>query len=143
MLILDLDLVTSLEGRELPRSSGEPLLHGEFPPAVSLSSGVSSLPPLLSWEELSWLERQGVTENSPVHDLGWRESSDGTGSISVSQESPDQSVGVQGAGLGDVAADESLGVFYCQLRSLVGSRVVCSGDPMNNPPPRTEILKHF
>ena len=143
MLVLDPDLITRLEGRELPSSSGQSLLHGEFPFTVSLSSGVRGLPPLLSGEELSWLERQGVTENSPVHDLSWRESCDGTGSVSMSQESPDQSVGVQGAGLGDVAADESLGVFYCQLCSLVGSRVVCSGDPMDNPPPRTEILKHF
>ena len=71
VLILDLDLVTSLERRELPSSSGKSLLHGEFPPTVSLSSGVRSLPPLLSWEELSWLERQGVAENSPVHDLSW------------------------------------------------------------------------
>ena len=99
MLILNLDLVTSLEGRELPRSSGQSLLHGEFLSAVSLSSGVSSLPPLLSWEELSWLERQGVTENSAIQDLSWRKARDGTGSVSVSQESSDQSVSVQGASL--------------------------------------------
>ena len=71
VLVLDPDLITRLEGRELPSSSGQSLLHGEFLSAVSLSSGVSSLPPLLSWEELSWLERQGVAENSPVHDLSW------------------------------------------------------------------------
>ena len=143
VLILDLDLVTSLERRELPSSSGKSLLHGEFPPTVSLSSGVRSLPPLLSWEELSWLERQRVTENSPVHDLGWRESCDGTRSISVGQESPDQGVGVQGAGLGDVAADESLGVFDCQLCSLVCSRIVGCRDTVDNSPPGTEFFKDF
>ena len=95
MLVLDLDLITRLERRELPSSSGQSLLHGEFSFAVSLSSGVRGLPPLLSGEELSWLERQGVTENSPVHDLGWGEAGDGTGSVSVSQESPDQGVSVQ------------------------------------------------
>ena len=85
VLVLDLDLITRLERRELPSSSGQSLLHGEFPLTVSLSPGVRRLSPLLSGEELSWLERQGVTENSPIQDLGGREASDGTGSISVSQ----------------------------------------------------------
>ena len=143
VLVLDLDLITRLERRELPSSSGQSLLHGEFSFAVSLSSGVRGLPPLLSGEELSWLERQGVTEDSPVQNLSWREACDGTRSVSVSQESPDQSVSVQGASLGDVAADQSLGVFNRQLCSLVCPRIVGSRDPMDNSPPRAKIFKHF
>ena len=143
MLVLDLDLITRLERRELPSSSGQSLLHGEFSFAVSLSSGVRGLPPLLSGEELSWLERQGVTENSSVQDLSWREASDGTGSVSVSQQSSDQSVSVQGASLGDITADQSFGVFDCELCSLVCSRIVCCRDPMDDPPSRAEIFKDF
>ena len=140
-LVLDPDLITRLEGRELPSSSGQSLLHGEFPFTVSLSSGVRGLPPLLSGEELSWLERQGVTENSSVQNLSWREASDGTGSVSVSQESSDQSVGVQGASLGDITTDQSLSVFDCQLCSLVCSRIVCCRDPMDDSSLRAEIFE--
>ena len=143
VLVLDPDLITRLEGRELPSSSGQSLLHGEFPFTVSLSSGVRGLPPLLSGEELSWLERQGVTENSSVQDLSWREASDGTGSVPVSQQSFDQSVSVQGASLGDITADQSLGVFDCQFCSLVCSRIVGCRDPVDDPPARAEIFKDF
>ena len=143
VLVLDLDLITRLERRELPSSSGQSLLHREFPLTVSLRSGVRRLSPLLSGEELSWLERQGVTENSSVQDLSWREASDGTGSVPVSQQSFDQSVSVQGASLGDVATDQSLGMFDCQFCSLVSPRVVGSGDTMDNSPPRAEIFKNF
>ena len=113
VLVLDLDLVTRLERRELPSSSGQLFLHGIFPHTVGLCSGVCSLSPLLSGEEFSRLEWQGVTENSPVHDLGWGEAGDGTRSVSVSQESLEQSIGVQGASLGNITADHSLGVFDC------------------------------
>lgn len=143
VLVLDLDLITRLERRELPSSSGQSLLHREFPLTVSLRSGVRRLSPLLSGEELSWLERQGVTENSSVQDLSWREASDGTGSVSVSQQSSDQSVSVQGASLGDITADQSFGVFDCELCSLVCSRIVCCRDPMDDPPSRAEIFKDF
>ena len=143
VLVLDLDLITRLERRELPSPSGQSLLHGVFPLTVSLSSGVRRLSPLLSGEELSWLERQGVTENSSVQNLSWREAGDGTGSVSVSQESSDQSVGVQGASLGDITTDQSLSVFDCQLCSLVCSRIVCCRDPMDDSPPRAEILEDF
>ena len=143
MLVLDLDLITRLERRELPSSSGQSLLHGEFPLTVSLSSGVRRLSPLLSGEELSWLERQGVTEDSPVQNLSWREACDGTRSVSVSQESPDQSVSVQGASLGDITADQSLGVFDCQLCSLVCSRIVGCGDLVDDSPARAEIFENF
>ena len=143
VLVLDLDLITRLERRELPSSSGQSLLHGVFPLTVSLSSGVRRLSPLLSGEELSWLERQGVTENSSVHNLSWRESCDGTGSVSVGQQSSDQSVSVQGASLGDITADQSLGVFDCQFCSLVCSRIVGCRDPVDDPPARAEIFKDF
>ena len=126
MLVLDLNLVTRFEGRKLPGSSGQLFLHGIFPDTVGLRSGVCGLPPLLSGEEFSWLERQGVAENSAEQDLSWRESCDGTGSVSVSQESSDESVGVQGASLGGVASDQSLSMFHCQLCPLVCPRVVGS-----------------
>ena len=124
VLVLDLDLITRLERRELPSSSGQLFLHGIFPRTVGLCSGVCSLSPLLSGEEFSRLEWQGVTENSPVHDLGWGEAGDGTRSVSVSQESLEQTISVQGASLGNITADHSLGVFNCQFCSLVCSRIV-------------------
>ena len=47
MLVLNLELVTSLEWRELPSSSKQSLLHQVFSDTVGSCSGVYSISPCL------------------------------------------------------------------------------------------------
>ena len=70
MLVLNLELVTSLEWRELPSSSKQSLLHQVFSDTVGSCSGVYSMSPSMSLEELSSLKGQGqVMKDSAVQNL--------------------------------------------------------------------------
>ena len=124
VLFLDEDVITNFQRREMAGAVGQSLLHVELPLAVGLCSLVSSEPPVLSGDKFAWLERESVTENTAEDDLGRTETSDGAGSVPVNEESLENFVSVQAAGLRSVASDNSLGVFDSELRPLVGSGVV-------------------
>ena len=134
MLGLDLNLVSRLEGTELPGPLGQSVLHGEPPDTVGLLSFACCLSPLLSGGELSWLEGKGVSEDAPEDYLSEAESCDGTWGVPVGQEGLHQGVSVQGASLRRVAADLSLRVFNSQFCSFVSPGVVSRGDSVDDPP---------
>ena len=124
VLLLDEDVVTNFQWREMAGAAGQSLLHIKLSLAVGLRSLVSCEPPVLSGNKLAGLERESVTENTAENNLGRTETSDGAGSVSVHQQSLANLVCVEAAGLRSVASDDSLGVFDSQFRPLVGSSVI-------------------
>ena len=124
MLLLDEDVITNFQWREMAGAASQSVLHFKLPLTVSLCSLVSCEPPVLSGDKLAGLERESVTENAAEDDLGRAETSDGAGSVPVNEESLENFVSVQAAGLRSVASDNSLGVFDSELRPLVGSGVI-------------------
>ena len=124
VLVLDKDMITNFQRREMAGAASQSLLHVELSLAVRLRSLVSCDPPVLSGDKLAWLERESVTENTAEDDLGRTETSDGAGSVSVHQQGLANFVCVEAAGLRGVASDDPLGVFHSQLCSLVGSGMI-------------------
>ena len=124
VLILDEDVITNFQWREMARATGQSLLHIKLSLAVGLRSLVSCEPPVLSGDKLAGLERESVTENTAEDDLGRTETSDGAGSVSVHQQGLANLVCVEAAGLRGVASDDPLGVFHSQFRSFVGSGMI-------------------
>ena len=113
MLVLNVDMVTRLERGQ--RSGA--LCHFLLCPGPgfgkSLFSGFGSKSPLLSGEELAWLERQWVSDLTTKHSHCWADACVSRGSVPVHQDGLDKVVCVQGASLGCVTSDHSLGMFHC------------------------------
>ena len=124
VLLLDEDVVTNFQRREMAGAVSQSVLHIKLSLTVSLSSLVSCEPPVLSGDKLAGLERESVTENTAEDDLGRTEAGDGAGSVPVDEEGLENLVSVQAAGLRGVASDDFLGVFDSELRPLVGSGMI-------------------
>ena len=124
MLLLDEDVVTNFQWREMAGAASQPLLHIKLPLTVGLGSLVSCEPPVVSGDKLARLERESVTENTTEDDLGRTEAGDGAGSVPVDEEGLENLVSIEAAGLRGVASDDLLGVFDGKLRPLVGSGVI-------------------
>ena len=141
VLLLDENVITNFQGREMAGATSQSVLHVKLPLTVSLCSLVSCEPPVLSGDKLAGLKRESVTENTAEDDLGRTETSDGTGSVPVNEEGLENLVSVQAAGLRSVASDDSLGMFDSELRPLVGSGMISRGNSVNNAEPGAEILE--
>ena len=124
VLLLDEDVVTNFQRREMAGAVSQSVLHIKLSLTVSLRSLVSCEPPVLSGDKLAGLERESVTENTAENNLGRTETSDGAGSVSVNQHGLANLVSVEAAGLRSVASNNPLGVFDSQFCSLVSPGMI-------------------
>ena len=113
MLVLNVDMVTRLEWGQGPGALCHFLLCPGPGFGKSFFSGFGSKSPLLSGEELAWLERQWVSDLTTKHSHCWTDACVSRGSVPVHQDGLDKVVCVQGASLGGVTSDQSLGMFHC------------------------------
>ena len=113
VLVLDVDMVTRLKGREVPGTLRHSLLCSGPCFGESFLPGSSSKSPLLSGKEFAGLEGQWVSDLATKHSHGWADPCVSRGSVPVHQDGFDEVVSVQRASLGGVTSDQSLGMFHC------------------------------